>query len=48
VTSDLRQEKAAGRHFVTRVLKNTSSSTVNDAFSAKESGSNTPQLAISP
>jgi hypothetical protein len=48
VTNYLRQEKIAGRHVVTLVLKNTSPSTVNDAFNAKEAGSNAPQLAITP
>lgn len=48
VTNYLRQERAAGRHIVTLVLKNSSSSTVNDAFNAKEAGSNPPQLAITP
>lgn len=48
VTNYLRQEKTAGRNFVTLVLKNTSSSTVNDEFSAKETGPNAPQLAITP
>jgi PKD repeat protein len=48
VTGYLQQEKAAGRHVVTLVLRNVTTSTVNDHFRSKEAGGNVPQLVITP
>lgn len=48
VTGYLQQEKAAGRHLVTLVLKNTSTSNVPDVFNSKEASSNPARLAITP
>jgi hypothetical protein len=48
VTAYLRQEKAAGRHVVTLVLRNVTTSTVHDHFRSKEAGGNVPQLVITP
>jgi hypothetical protein len=48
VTAYLQQEKAAGRHVVTLVLKNAASSTPHDLFNSDESGSNVPELIVDP
>jgi hypothetical protein len=49
ITSYVRQEKAAGRHVITLVLKNTTSSVSNATFSSKEAGAaNAPRLAVAP
>ncbi len=49
VTAYLQQEKAAGRHVVTLVLKNAASSSPYDTFVSKESTSaNKPELVLVP
>jgi len=48
VTAYLQQEKAAGRHIVTLVLKNAEPSTPYDTFISKEARSNRPELVLVP
>lgn len=48
LTSYLQQERAAGRPIVTIVLKNTTTTTANDLFAAREASTNRPYLALMP
>lgn len=48
VTDYLRAEKAAGRHVVTLVVKNTGTSNAAASFRSREAGGNVPQLVVSP
>jgi len=48
VTAYLQQEKAAGRHVVTLVLKNDANSSPNDSFHSREATSQRPELVLTP
>ena len=48
VTDYLRAEKAAGRHVVTLVLKNTASTTSAATFRSRDAGGNVPQILVAP
>jgi glucose/arabinose dehydrogenase len=46
LTDYLRQQKAAGKRFVTLVIKNTTSTRATVGFNSDEAGSNKPQLVV--
>jgi hypothetical protein len=48
VTGYVLQERAAGRHVVTLVLKNLASSTPYDTFDSSEAPASPPELLITP
>jgi hypothetical protein len=48
LTSYIRQQKAAGRHVVTIVLKSPASSTVQSVYNTRENAVNQPRLTVMP
>jgi hypothetical protein len=48
VTAYVQQQKAAGRHVVTLLLKNDANSSPNDAFRSREAASQRPEVVLTP